>query len=161
MDIESLVGGEPQGEITTPPTSTETIPSVLENTVKALQDEVSKTRTQLDDMVAAQKKAVLINEYNSFKSSVEGFDEAALFGALEEKYNSYVQDGATPQQAQALVDKVFQNTIGWKALWSEIQMKSEPKPPAEILPAAGAFGGAELPMNRTGLGKILNMQGAK
>lgn len=164
MDISELTGG---GEIT--PTVGEpassnvaaAAPNPLEESIAALRAEVTSTKSTLDDMIVKQREAAMLNEYNNFKGTIADFDEGAFFGALEEKYNEFIKEGATPEHAQSLVDRVFQNPIGWKALWSEVQMKREPAAPDPIIPSAAASNMEELPVNRAGLGKFLNKEGSK
>jgi|GEM_PF-5073873 len=162
MDISDLVGdaGAMPGAAVSEPQAAAT-PNPLESTVASLQAEVAKTRSTLDDMVAKQAAAALTSEFNNFKGSIADFDEDALFGEMQSIYKEYVADGASEEQAQALVDKVYQNPIGWKALWSQVQMKREPAPPDEIIPSSSNTTVDELPANRAGLGKILNREGNK
>jgi len=162
MDISELVGDVPAVPNATQSEPQATaVPNPLESTVASLSAEVAKTRSTLDDMVAKQAAAALTSEFNNFKGSIADFDEDALFGEMQNIYKEYMADGASEEQAQALVDKVYQNPIGWKALWAQVQMKREPAPPDAIIPSAANTTVDELPANRAGLGKILNREGDK
>lgn len=157
MDISELMGAgavAPEAVVSVPP-------NPLEEKIAALEAQVAGTKSQLDDLIVKQRGAALLNEYGRFKASIPDFDEGAFFASLEEKYNEYVAEGATPEQAQALVDRVFQNPVGWKAIWGEIVQKSTPQTPDAIIPSINASDVEELPATRAGLGKFLNKQGAK
>ncbi|MDD2651662.1 MAG: hypothetical protein PHX44_01265 [Sulfurimonas sp.] len=158
MDISELMGAGAPPPNATPPSA---MPNPLEEKIAALEAQVAGTKSKLDDMVVKQQRADLLSEYSGFKASIPDFDESAFFASLEEKYNGYVAEGATPEQAQALVDKVFQNPIGWRAVWGEIVQKSAPQTPDAIIPSVNGSNVEELPATRAGLGKFLNKQGAK
>ncbi len=151
MDIEEYVQTAPQ----TP--QDVALPSVTMDMYKQLEELVAATSTRLDDMLLAQQKAALLSQYTAFKNSKPDFDEASFFAAIEAKYNEMIESGATPEQAQAMTDKMYMNPAGWTALYGEMTKTSAPLVPDEILPDVGSTKESITPQR---LGAILN-QGAK
>lgn len=160
MDLNDLLNPEDSSEPTPSPKETPRLPPEVEANLKALEEKVAKTSTQLDDMLATRAREQLLAQYADFKASRPDITDEILFGALEEKYQGYIKEGLTPQDAQGLVDRLYMNPVGWAAISDEITRHSAPKEADKITPSV-ASGDEPLELNRHNLGKFINSKGAK
>lgn len=153
VNIEDIVGGEANasggGEANS-----------LTARLEALEAAVAQTATKSDDALLHAQKLMLMKQFEAFKASKQGFNEADFWAKADEKYQNFVNLGMSPEEAQSTMDKLYLNPIGWEALYNEGGTSSEPIAPDETLddgaPAGVSSSDALIAKpNKANLGKAL------
>ncbi len=154
MDISAMLDG---GEA---PASSGGESNPLTARLDALEAAVAQTASKSDDALLHAQKLMLIKSFEAFKTANPGVDEGALFEKMQEKYQEFSTLGMSPEEAQEMVDRLYQNPAGWGALAAEIGSGSEPITPDEHLddgaPASASATDALITKpNKANLGKAL------
>lgn len=164
VDLKDFVGDGDGDGAATPPAAAQSgaLPPEVTAAIARLEESVKATKTQLDDMLAAKQTNEVIARFQTFKAGRgDGFDEAAFFGYIEEKYNEMVKAGATPEQAQETVDRIYtMNPAAWVVIADELGKASAPvTADVDIQDTSGAASVSDDELlnapNKTNLGKSL------
>lgn len=129
--------------------------------LKGLEERVKATETRFDDIALEKEKEKLRQQFEVFKAANPTLNVDEFFKALDEKFNEYLKQGATPEQAQALMNTVYMNPVGWSVVLSELKSKSEAKAPDSLTKEKGVPSQDQTtPPTRATLGALMS-KGAK